>query len=240
MRGSAARALSVDRARRRRQSDWLRRGLKLNRVSHDGTLLADARGAALGPRTTIRSGWAESRRSRPRRRATTRSARTPAAPLAETLKLNGYSTAQFGKCHEVPVGETSRRGRSIPGRAGAEASSTSTVSSAAKRTSTTRAVRGHHAGRAGPDAGRGLPLHRGHDRQGDQLGPPTEGAHAGQAILRLLRPGATHAPHHVPAEWSAKYEGKFEPGLGHVAGGDVRAAEGTRVSLARGRTDGPT
>src|SRR6476659_2329729 len=25
------------------------------------------------------------------------------APLAETLKLNGYSTAQFGKCHEVPV-----------------------------------------------------------------------------------------------------------------------------------------
>ncbi|MCJ7557355.1 MAG: sulfatase-like hydrolase/transferase, partial [Gammaproteobacteria bacterium] len=26
-----------------------------------------------------------------------------AAPLAETLKLNGYSTAQFGKCHEVPT-----------------------------------------------------------------------------------------------------------------------------------------
>src|SRR5271165_947855 len=26
-----------------------------------------------------------------------------AAPLAETLTLNGYSTAQFGKCHEVPV-----------------------------------------------------------------------------------------------------------------------------------------
>ena len=24
------------------------------------------------------------------------------APVAETLKLNGYSTAQFGKCHEVP------------------------------------------------------------------------------------------------------------------------------------------
>ena len=28
------------------------------------------------------------------------------APLAEVLKLNGYSTAQFGKCHEVPVFET--------------------------------------------------------------------------------------------------------------------------------------
>ena len=25
-------------------------------------------------------------------------------------------------------------------------------------------------------------------------------------------PGATHAPHHVPAEWSAKYKGKFDQG----------------------------
>ena len=33
------------------------------------------------------------------------------SPLARTLKLNGYATAQFGKCHEVPVWETS------PGRA---------------------------------------------------------------------------------------------------------------------------
>ena len=32
------------------------------------------------------------------------------------------------------------------------------------------AVRGHHAGRAEEDAGRGLPLHGGHDRQGDGLG----------------------------------------------------------------------
>src|SRR3954454_19032357 len=33
--------------------------------------------------------------------------RNTAAPLAKTLKYNGYSTAQFGKCHEVPVWETS-------------------------------------------------------------------------------------------------------------------------------------
>ena len=32
------------------------------------------------------------------------------APLPETLKLNGYSTAHFGKCHEVPVWETSPMG----------------------------------------------------------------------------------------------------------------------------------
>ena len=33
-----------------------------------------------------------------------------AAPLAEVLKLNGYSTAQFGKCHEVPMWQTSPLG----------------------------------------------------------------------------------------------------------------------------------
>src|SRR5512139_3884919 len=32
------------------------------------------------------------------------------APVAEILKLNGYSTAQFGKCHEVHVWETSPMG----------------------------------------------------------------------------------------------------------------------------------
>ena len=32
------------------------------------------------------------------------------APLAKTLTLNGYATAQFGKCHEVPVWETSPMG----------------------------------------------------------------------------------------------------------------------------------
>ena len=32
------------------------------------------------------------------------------APIAETLKLNGYSTAQFGKCHEVPAWEVTPAG----------------------------------------------------------------------------------------------------------------------------------
>src|SRR5215467_9729630 len=32
------------------------------------------------------------------------------APLAEVLRLNGYSTAQFGKCHEVPVFEATAIG----------------------------------------------------------------------------------------------------------------------------------
>src|SRR6478735_8113153 len=32
------------------------------------------------------------------------------APLAQTLRLNGYSTAQLGKCHEVPVWQSSPMG----------------------------------------------------------------------------------------------------------------------------------
>ena len=64
------------------------------------------------------------------------------APLAETLKLNGYSTAQFGKCHEVPVWQTSPMGPFDHWPTAAAASSTSTGSSAARRTSGTGDLRG--------------------------------------------------------------------------------------------------
>ncbi len=39
-----------------------------------------------------------------------------------------------------------------------------------------------------------------------------ESANTGQAVFHLLRAGATHAPHHVPKEWIAKYKGKFDQG----------------------------
>ena len=52
---------------------------------------------------TTRWGWVPSPRWPPRRRKTAAFAPRKKAPIAETLKLNGYSTAQFGKCHEVPV-----------------------------------------------------------------------------------------------------------------------------------------
>ena len=60
------------------------------------------------------------------------------APLPEILKLNGYSTAQFGKCHEVPVWEASPVGPFDHWPHPAAGSSTSTASSAARRTSGTR------------------------------------------------------------------------------------------------------
>ena len=57
------------------------------------------------------------------------------APLALTLTLNGYSSAQFGKCHEVPVWQTSPVGPFDAWPSGAVALSISTGSLAGKRTS---------------------------------------------------------------------------------------------------------
>jgi arylsulfatase A-like enzyme len=135
------------------------------------------------------------------------------APLAETLKLNGYATAQFGKCHEVPVWETSPLGPfdSWPsGGGGFE----------------------YFYGFLGGETNQYYPaLYEGTTPiEPDRT--PEEGYHltddmTGKAITWIRQqkalmadkpffvyfaPGATHAPHHVPAEWSAKYKGKFDQG----------------------------
>ena len=50
-------------------------------------------------------------------------------------------------------------------------------------------------------------------------------------------PGATHAPHHVPPEWSAKVQGPVRRGLGRAARGDPRPPEGARRRARRLRAD---
>ena len=50
-------------------------------------------------------------------------------------------------------------------------------------------LRGHDAARAAQDAGGGLPLHRGHDRQGHRVGAPAEVVDARPAVLHVLRAG---------------------------------------------------
>ena len=77
---------------------------------------------------------------------------TCSAAGASSLKLNGYATAHVGKCHEVPVWETSPQPvRSTVGPAPATGSSTSTASSGAKPMSTTP---GLHEGTAAVDPDR--------------------------------------------------------------------------------------
>jgi arylsulfatase A-like enzyme len=136
-----------------------------------------------------------------------------AAPLAETLKLNGYSTAQFGKCHEVPVWETSPIGPfdAWPtGGGGFE----------------------HFYGFLGGETNQYAPaLYDGTvpiepDRTGDEGYHFTEdmtdraidwvrqqkALMPDKPFFMYYAPGATHAPHHVPPEWSDRYKGRFDDG----------------------------
>ena len=136
-----------------------------------------------------------------------------AAPLAETLKLNGYSTAQFGKCHEVPVWETSPMGPFDAWPSAAAASSTSTASSAARPTSTRRRSTATPC-RSSPTA----PPEEGYHFTEDMTDHAIDWVRQQKALMPdkpffvYYAPGATHAPHHVPTEWSDKYKGKFDEG----------------------------
>ena len=134
------------------------------------------------------------------------------APLAETLKLNGYATAQFGKCHEVPVWETSPMGpfSAWPTGSGFE----------------------HFYGFIGGETNQYAPAIYRDTVPIEQPRTAEEGYHftedmTDQAIdwvkqqkalmpdkpfFIYFAPGATHAPHHVPPEWSDKYKGAFDEG----------------------------
>ncbi len=136
-----------------------------------------------------------------------------ASPLARTLKLNGYATAQFGKCHEVPVWETSPAGPfdAWPtGGGGFE----------------------YFYGFIGGEAHQWYPsLYEG-TTPIEVKKTPEQGYHfmedmTDKAIAWIgqqkalipdkpffiyFAPGATHAPHHVPKEWADKYRGQFDGG----------------------------
>lgn len=135
-----------------------------------------------------------------------------AAPLAKILKLNGYSTAQIGKCHEVPAWETGPMGpyRQWPtgmgfeyfyGFIGGETNQwypgllEGTTSVEPDRTP----EEGYYLNDDLADhATRWL-------RQQQSLMPD-------KPFFMYYAPGATHAPHHVPKEWADKYKGKFDQG----------------------------
>ncbi|MEI7898672.1 MAG: arylsulfatase [bacterium] len=134
------------------------------------------------------------------------------APLAQTLKLNGYSTAQFGKCHEVPPWETSPMGPfdNWPTGSGFEyfygfvcAESNQYYPAIYEGTAPME-----------PDKTPEEGYHFTADltnkaikwvRQQKSLMPD-------KPFFMYFAPGATHAPHHVPKVWSDKYKGKFDQG----------------------------
>ena len=135
------------------------------------------------------------------------------APLAKTLKLNGYNTAQFGKCHEVPVWQSSPVGpfdqwptggggfEYFYGFIGGEAHQwypslyEGTTPIEAPKTP----AEGYHLMEDMTDKAIGW------ISQQKALAPD-------KPFFVYFAPGATHAPHHVPKEWADKYQGKFDAG----------------------------
>ena len=130
-----------------------------------------------------------------------------------SLKLNGYSTAQFGKCHEVPVWQTSPMGpfdawpsagggfEKFYGFIGGE----NNQWDPALYDGTTPIE---------PPATEEEGYHLTEDladhcvswiRQQKALMPD-------KPFFVYFAPGATHAPHHVPKEWADKYKGQFDDG----------------------------
>jgi arylsulfatase A-like enzyme len=136
-----------------------------------------------------------------------------ASPIARTLKLNGYSTAQFGKCHEVPVWESSPVGpfdawptggggfEYFYGFIGGEANQwyptlyEGTTPVEVKKT---------------PDEG----YHFMADMTDKAIGwiGQQKALAPDKPFFVYFAPGATHAPHHVPKDWADMYKGKFDDG----------------------------
>ena len=135
------------------------------------------------------------------------------APLAQTLVMNGYSTAQFGKCHEVPVWQTSSLGPFDAWPSGGGGFE-------------------HFYGFIGGETNQYYPAIYEGTTPIEPDKTPEEGYHftedmTDRAITWIrsqkslmpdkpffvyYAPGATHAPHHVPKEWSDKYKGRFDQG----------------------------
>ena len=135
------------------------------------------------------------------------------APLALTLKLNGYSTAQFGKCHEVPVWQTSPAGPFTTWPTGGGGFEYFYGFIGGENNQWDPALyEGTTPIEPPKTPERGLPPHRRPHRQGDQLGAPAEGAAARQAVLHVLRAGrhARAAPR--PQGVDRQVQGKFAHG----------------------------
>jgi arylsulfatase len=131
-------------------------------------------------------------------------------PMPEVLRQNGYNTAQFGKCHEVPPWEISNNGPQDrwPAHSGFE----------------------KFYGFLGGETNQWSPLiydgvtlietpkdpdyHFTTDMTNQAISwvRTQKALQPEKPFLLYYAPGATHAPHHAPKEWIEKFKGKFDEG----------------------------
>ena len=133
------------------------------------------------------------------------------ATVAQILRLNGYSTALFGKAHVTPIWETAPPARSTAGRPGS-VSSASTVSWAARHPSGNRrsTTRRHPIE---PYVGRD-DYHLTEDLADQAIAwiRQQKTSAPDKPFFLYFSPGATHSPHHVWPEWSDRFAGQFDDG----------------------------
>ena len=135
------------------------------------------------------------------------------APLPMTLKLNGYSTAQFGKCHEVPVWETSPMGPFDQWPTGGGGFEYFYGFIAGETNHWYPAI---YEGTTPMEPGK--TPEEGYHFTEDMTDKAIKWVRQQKALLPdkpffvYFAPGATHAPHHVGKDWIDKYRGKFDYG----------------------------
>jgi arylsulfatase A-like enzyme len=132
------------------------------------------------------------------------------APVAEMLRLNGYSTGAFGKWHETPAWETSPSGPfdrwpvhqgfdKFYGFLGGETNQYAPlVFDGVTKVEVPKDPNYHFT--------TDMTTHAIEWMRNQQALTPDK------PFFLYYAPGATHAPHHVPKEWADKYKGKFDQG----------------------------
>jgi arylsulfatase len=132
------------------------------------------------------------------------------ANIGEVMRLNGYSTAYFGKCHEVPTWETSPIGPFDHWPTGSGYEKFYGFIGGDTHQYTPALMDGT------------TPIEPPEDPDYHLTEDLADKAQAWIMQQKALAPdkpfflyfstGATHAPHHAPKEWSDKYRGRFDQG----------------------------
>ncbi len=176
---------------------------------HHRALLADAAALLTGRNHHRRNG----RHHRDRHAAPgyNRAGPTPSRPLAEILRLNGYAP-RVRQVARDPVWEVSPSGPTDRWPTAVRLRQVLRVHRRRDEPVAPGHLRRHDAASSADRTPRGYHFMTDMTDQAIEWIKRPEGADAGQAVLHLLRTGATHAPHHVPKEWIAKYKGKFDQG----------------------------